>query len=215
LDFTTALPLASDEPLVAALAGADFSVVCCLLSGAVGAVCPVLSGVLIWSDFTAGAIVFAGAVCCAAGVMGVSSVLVACAETTPALSINIAAVVDISRKVLMDVSCGHSAICLILGMCGETTPFWPRSFQTVNNKRRLSKTAHSPDDVTTRIGECDFRYGVKNGGSLRRAPSPLYPQQTTFDCTAISVAKGQQQTNGGTTERRVTLTTQRRSVYLQ
>jgi hypothetical protein len=38
-----------------------------------------------------------------------------CAETMPALSIKIAAVVDIRRRVLMDVSCRHSAICFNFG----------------------------------------------------------------------------------------------------
>jgi hypothetical protein len=112
LDFTSVLPLASDEPLAAAPAGAPLSVVCCLLSdaGAVGAACPVFSSVLLLSDFTAGAIISAGAFCCAAGALGVSFVFIPCAETAPALSSNIAAVVDISRRVLMDVSCRHSAI---------------------------------------------------------------------------------------------------------
>jgi hypothetical protein len=148
LDCTTALPLASDEPLAAAPAGAPLSIACCLLSdaGVIGAACPVFSDVLLWSDFMAGAMFSAGALCCAAGALGVPSVFMPCAETTPALSINIAAVVDISI-VLMDASCRHSAICLILWMCGETTPAWPRSFQIVNDKRHLSKLyqpAHDP-----------------------------------------------------------------------
>jgi hypothetical protein len=106
------LPLASDEPLATAPAGAPLSVVCCLLSdaGAVGAACPVFSSVLILSDFTAGDIISAGAFCCAAGALGVSFVFIPCAETAPALSSNIAAVVDNSRRVLLDVSCRHSAI---------------------------------------------------------------------------------------------------------
>jgi hypothetical protein len=44
-----------------------------------------------------------------------------CAETAQTPSSNIAAVVDNSRNCLMDVSSGHSAICLMLWMCGETT----------------------------------------------------------------------------------------------
>jgi hypothetical protein len=75
-------------------------------AGAVGAACPVFSSVLLLSDFTAGAIISAGAFCCAAGALGVSFVFIPCAETAPALSSNIAAVVDISRRVLMDVCRG-------------------------------------------------------------------------------------------------------------
>jgi hypothetical protein len=51
----------------------------------------------------------------------VSFVLMPCAETEQRPSNNIAAVVDNSRNCLMDVSSGHSAICLILWMCGEAT----------------------------------------------------------------------------------------------
>jgi hypothetical protein len=78
--------------------------------GAVGTACPVFSGALIGSDFAGGAIFSGGAFCWAAGAPGVTSFFMPCAETALAPSSNIAAVVDISRSVLMDVSCGHSAI---------------------------------------------------------------------------------------------------------
>jgi hypothetical protein len=112
LDFTSVLPLASDEPLAAAPVSVPLSVVCCLLpdSGAFGAACPIFSGALIWSDFPTGAIFSAGAFCRTAGTLGVSFVFIACAETAPAPSSNIAAVVDISRRALLDVSCRRSAI---------------------------------------------------------------------------------------------------------
>jgi hypothetical protein len=71
---------------------------------AVGVARPVFSGALILSDFTAGAIISAGAFCCAAGAPEGSFVFIPCAETAPAPSSNIATVVDISRTVLMDVS---------------------------------------------------------------------------------------------------------------
>src|SRR5580704_19032196 len=113
----SALPLASDESLaIASLAvgpaGAPLSVVCCLFSdvGAAGTACPDFSGALIGSDFAAGAIFSGGALCCAAGAAGVSLQFVPCADTAPAPSNNIASVVDISRRFLMDVSCRHSAI---------------------------------------------------------------------------------------------------------
>jgi hypothetical protein len=123
LDFTSALPTASCGIFAAPPVGSSLCIVCCLLavSGAVGAVSPVVSGALIWSVLSTGAIFSGGAFCCAAGTLGVSSVFTACAETAQAPSSNIAAVVDISRKVLMEVSCRHSAICLIVGMCGDTT----------------------------------------------------------------------------------------------
>jgi len=125
---------ASEETLAALPAGAALSVVRCLLadSGAVGAVCPVFSGALIGSDFAGGAIFSGGAFCCAAGAPGVSSVLLTfCADTAPAPSSNIAAVVDISRRFLMDVSLQTLRNCLILWMCGKTTSAGRKSFQLI------------------------------------------------------------------------------------
>jgi hypothetical protein len=113
LDFTSPLPLASVEPLAAVLAGALLSVACWLFSdvGAANTACPDFSGALTGSDFAAGAIFSGGAFCCAAGgAAGVSSFFMPCAETAPAPSSIIAAVVDINRRALMDVSFGHSAI---------------------------------------------------------------------------------------------------------
>jgi hypothetical protein len=121
LDFTSALPTVSDELFAAAPTGARLSVVCCLLmeSGAVVAACPACSGVSILSDFPAGAIFSGGAFCCAAGAPGVSSVFMPCAETAQTPSSNIAAVVDINRRVLMDVSCRHSPIVQFCGCVGR------------------------------------------------------------------------------------------------
>jgi hypothetical protein len=88
--------------------------------GAAGTACPDFSGALIGSDFAAGAIFSGGAFCCAAGgAAGVSSFFMPCADTAPAPSSNIAAVVDISRSALMDVSCGHSAIVWFVDVCRD------------------------------------------------------------------------------------------------
>jgi hypothetical protein len=109
LVFTFALPLVSDDSLAAGGLPIVWLFSCFLsASGAVGAACPVVSGVLIWLDFNAGATVSAGAFCCAVGAgAGASSVFTACADTTPAPSSNIAAVVDINRRFLMDFSFGR------------------------------------------------------------------------------------------------------------
>jgi hypothetical protein len=111
--LTFALPLLSDEPLgVTALWGLSVAwPFNCFFSasGAAGVAWPVVSGILCWPDFGAGAAFSAGAFCCAAGA-GVSSVFMLCAETAPAPSSNIAAAVDISRRFFMDVSFGQSAI---------------------------------------------------------------------------------------------------------
>jgi hypothetical protein len=81
------------------------------LSDLGSAACPVVSGAFRWPDFKLGAIFSAGAFCCAAGVPGLSSVFTPCAKTAPVPNSNIAAVVDSSRRFLIDVSSGQSANC--------------------------------------------------------------------------------------------------------
>jgi hypothetical protein len=93
--------------------------------GATGAACPDFSGALLGSDFAAGAIFSGGAFCCAAGAADVSSFFMPCAETAPAPSSNIAAVVDISRRALMDVSCGHSAIVWFVDVWRDNAGWLP------------------------------------------------------------------------------------------
>jgi hypothetical protein len=58
-----------------------------------------------------------------------------CADTAPTPSSNIAAVVDINRRILMDVSSGQSAIVKLYGCMAEVRyqqrPRWLAPFQTL------------------------------------------------------------------------------------
>jgi hypothetical protein len=113
LDFK----FASDEPFAAPPAGvllSTSSVWLFSLSDLGAAACPVVSGAFRWPDFKVGAIFSAGAFCCTAGAPDLSSAFMPCAKTPPAPKSNTAAVVDNSRRFLMDVSFGQSVLLTFL-----------------------------------------------------------------------------------------------------